>query len=117
MGFTLTEEVAGGGVIPLVVALTVTVTFCETVIFDRLVGMETLLHMMDVFVSVQGVLMETEPQLVLLNDTLGFVPNPAPLMVTDIVVPAVHVAGETLVILIGSTIVMVVVFLIPVSFW
>jgi hypothetical protein len=101
---------------PAVVALTVIVTGCVPVMSDKLAGIVTLLHVTVVFVTVHGVLTLTNPQLVLLKVTVGLAPNPAPLMVTGIVVPAVHVVGETLAILTGSTSVIVVVFLIPVLF-
>jgi len=59
-------------------------------------GMETLLQVMEVLlVAVHGELTVTAPQLVGLKVTEGFVPNPPPVMVTGIVVPAVHTAGVT----------------------
>jgi hypothetical protein len=118
MGVMLIGLEAAVLVSPLVVVVTVIVTGCVPVMLDRFDGTETLLHVIVVFVAVHGVLMFTEPQLVLLNVTVGFVPNPPPLMVTvNGGVPAVQVAGMTLEMLTGCTRVMMVVLLIPVSFW
>jgi hypothetical protein len=89
-------------VIPLVVVLTVIVAGCEAVTLAKLAGIATAHVIVVILVGVAQVLF-ISGQLGLLITTEEFALNPVPVIVAVNPVPAVHDAGETLLMLTGCT--------------